>query len=536
MSKISLFLLINSISFSILGQVDVEGYVYEQGNRGYIANAEVMLTDVEATTTYANTITNESGIYNFTAISPGEYLIRIFKSPFIDHSENVVISDEKDIAYLKHEIQRMSGYVFEITLSEKNITDGLGKGALKGALIEVYNNTKREEHLVISDLQTPDFQVNLIKGNHYTILVRKEGYLSKRMEAFVDVEGCILCFEGVGEITPGVSDNLTESNSMGVLLANVELDKYYEGKVIELSNIYYESNKATLTTKAKEELDNVASFILDNPNISLELGSHTDSRGTSAYNLDLSKRRAQSAAGYLINEKNIPPSLLTFKGYGETNLKNDCDDTANCNESEHAINRRTELKILDIGNTSQMRLLRQMKTEELMDEILADLEKEGQIQISISDEDQIVGEPTDIQMNDLTIDDEFENNTIEMSFNKEKIDQRNIIDKEEIEKDKNVSLKTDIETSGTDLNSTNSNIENGYKIVILFSRYELLKDHPLFERFPELKIYLTADGNRLYMIESFDSKSEAMNRIKTRYKTSYPNAYVVGFENGIIVD
>ncbi len=79
-------------------------------------------------------------------------------------------------------------------------------------------------------------------------------------------------------------------------------------------------------------------------------------------------------------------------------------------------------------------------------------------------------------------------------------------------------------------------ISDGYKIVILFSRYSLPDDHPLFDRFGDLEVCITADQNRLSMIETYDSREEALIRMNSRYSSAFPNACVVGFRNGVTVD
>ena len=82
----------------------------------------------------------------------------------------------------------------------------------------------------------------------------------------------------------------------------------------------------------------------DNPTIKVELGSHTDSRGSYDYNKSLSQKRANSAAKY-IQKKIKDPSRITFNGYGESKLLNKCSDNVNCSELEHQENRRTEFLI-----------------------------------------------------------------------------------------------------------------------------------------------------------------------------------------------
>jgi hypothetical protein len=84
----------------------------------------------------------------------------------------------------------------------------------------------------------------------------------------------------------------------------------------------------------------------------VELGSHTDSRGTFAYNDALSQRRAESAVAYIVS-KGIDPSRITAKGYGEHQLLNKCADGVPCSKEEHQANRRTEVKVL-IGQPADM--------------------------------------------------------------------------------------------------------------------------------------------------------------------------------------
>ena len=383
---IFLFILFYCIKIGT-AQYLIEGYVYESGNRGYIHKADITLFSEGKSLVIANTNTDQSGKYSLNVPEAGDYTLSIVKNPYFASKESLTIElGSPNKLFLKHELTRNPGYIFEITLSEKDLAPDAPKDGLKGALIEVYNNTKKQEERVIESLQTPDFVIDLIKGNHYTILIRKAGFLSKRMEAFVDVKGCILCFEGIGDVRPGVSENLTSENETGTLLANVEMDRYFEGKVIGLNNIYYDFGKSNLTQLAEIELDKVALFLKDNPNLTIELGSHTDSRGGAQGNLNLSNARAKSAVNYLVHKKGIHISKITAKGYGETRLVNQCRDGVTCPEEDHAKNRRTELTITDIEDNSLVKSLRQMKADELLDEILAEI---STTQIKITEGDNV---------------------------------------------------------------------------------------------------------------------------------------------------
>ncbi|MGB5243903.1 MAG: OmpA family protein, partial [Lutimonas sp.] len=93
-----------------------------------------------------------------------------------------------------------------------------------------------------------------------------------------------------------------------------------------------------------KELDKVVQVMNEYPELLIEAGSHTDSRGKDKYNQKLSEKRAKSTVDYIVS-KGIDASRITYKGYGETELVNDCGNDANCTEEQHQLNRRTEFKI-----------------------------------------------------------------------------------------------------------------------------------------------------------------------------------------------
>lgn len=111
--------------------------------------------------------------------------------------------------------------------------------------------------------------------------------------------------------------------------------------------INYELGSARLTSQARSIIDEkLLTLLNDKPNIKIEISSHTDARGSATSNQSLSERRAQSVVNYLQN-RGINGSRLVAVGYGEERLKNRCADGVNCTEREHAVNRRTEFRILN---------------------------------------------------------------------------------------------------------------------------------------------------------------------------------------------
>ncbi len=109
--------------------------------------------------------------------------------------------------------------------------------------------------------------------------------------------------------------------------------------------ILYPYNSAALIPEAKRTIDEALLELLNaKPNVSVEIRSHTDSRGSASANETLSQRRAESVVNYLIN-KGINRSRLVAKGLGEGDLKNRCADGVECSEAEHQVNRRNEFTV-----------------------------------------------------------------------------------------------------------------------------------------------------------------------------------------------
>jgi outer membrane protein OmpA-like peptidoglycan-associated protein len=110
-----------------------------------------------------------------------------------------------------------------------------------------------------------------------------------------------------------------------------------------LKNVYFDFNKSNITSQGANELDKLVKVMRDYPNMVIFVKSHTDSKGSAAYNLKLSEQRAQATVQYLIS-KNIDSGRITGKGFGSSEQKIQCG--ANCTEEEHAQNRRSEFVIV----------------------------------------------------------------------------------------------------------------------------------------------------------------------------------------------
>ena len=125
----------------------------------------------------------------------------------------------------------------------------------------------------------------------------------------------------------------------------LEMEQIIINKPIVLENIYYDLDKYDIRPDAAAGLDRLVQIMNDNPQIRIELSSHTDSRADDQYNDVLSQRRAESAVAYIIG-KGISQDRITAKGYGERQLVNNCANKVPCSEEAHQQNRRTEFKVV----------------------------------------------------------------------------------------------------------------------------------------------------------------------------------------------
>lgn len=171
-------------------------------------------------------------------------------------------------------------------------------------------------------------QLKTDKDGNYVISVSKDGYLPEQLTLKKDA-----LRDDIVVLLSRPSKNFTLK----------------EGMLFKLNNVYYNYNDASIRPDAAKDLDALFTIMTKYPDIEVELGSHTDARGTSDYNLELSQRRADNAVQYLVN-RGIDPQRIVAKGYGETHLRNHCGNGVPCSENEHKINRRTEVKITKSGN------------------------------------------------------------------------------------------------------------------------------------------------------------------------------------------
>ena len=250
----------------------------------------------------------DKDIYKITFLGPE-------KPPVTMNEDNLLASVAAPVSEFKAEKIVSSGP--KMTILKGVISDAKTHQLLEAA-IELIDNTLNQVIATFkSNSTTGKYLVSLPSGKNYGIAVKKDGYLF-HSENF----------------------DLKASEEFQEVEKNIEMKQIEVGQSIVLRNIFFDFDKSTIRSESANELDRLIKLLTENPTLKIELGSHTDSKGSDVYNQKLSQSRSQSVVTYLI-EKGIATDRLVAKGYGET-----APVATNDTETGRQENRRTEFKIL----------------------------------------------------------------------------------------------------------------------------------------------------------------------------------------------
>ncbi len=566
----------------------LEGYVYENNNRGFLNLVKVTITE-NGGSFKTKAITDTDGFFTCELPQGKEFTLVALKDVF-EYKEMIISTKEaKAKVYTKVEMIREPGYLFEVTMAEKYVEGKESVDAITDALIEIYNNTADTSVLVLSKHPSHTFNYTFEQGNHYTVMIRKEGYFTKRLEAFVNVDGCIMCFEGIDEIQPGqpgIADNLTAGHLMGVLVANVELEEIRVGEAIKIENIYYDLAKSEIRKEAYKPLDNLIHVLKNNPSLMVELGSHTDSQGDDQSNYKLSSERAQAAVDYILDNSNIRKGRIQARGYGETDLVNSCKNGVKCSDRKHQQNRRTELKIVGIADydpfsdKSLVDIIREEKFEETLaeiqnqevvqfengeipDEIRAQIEGRGKTDTkpttmeqkmpstpaTVSAEPKITtSQPALTSQTTVANNRTIPSSPTMTSKHNTAITTSSPVGENEPEMDLNINTGRTRSGAGTSQPSGGEFEINGSKeytapqtvpasytgfLVEFFrSSGDLPTSHSIFKTHGNVKMDTLGDGSISYMLGDFKNKMDAEKFLRYIVAPQYQNAKVISYQKG----
>ena len=280
-------------------------------------------------------ITNLGPTMNSTSDDFGLYLFKPDRGFFTSNREGgkgdddiyTFVNDDPNLKVVNYYLQ--------------GITYSLRKDSNREILPDTKVSLLGPEGDVMQDYTTGNdgkFLFRVYENERYFLLGERDGYLTKRQS-----------FTTLGKsVSPETLKELVTNITFDTLMV---LDKKVKNVSFVLNNIYFGYDSADIRPAAARELNKLAQLLEDNPEIKIEMGSHTDSIASDVYNLELSQRRAQSTVNYLIR-RGIDPKRLTAKGYGErVPIARNTNPDGTDNPAGRQKNRRTEFRILEIGPT-----------------------------------------------------------------------------------------------------------------------------------------------------------------------------------------
>lgn len=243
-------------------------------------------------------------------------------------------------------------YNFEIPQLQIDLLVGVGQAEdekpLDGATVVLTNITTYDTPNSQTKPEDYRFNFSLVKETNYQVITSKEGYISDTLE-----------LNTLGITEDKQLREIVMLKKKAPPPPEFVIDTVTINEAIRFDNIYYEFDKWDILPESEKDLTIILGLMNEYDDMVIELSSHTDSRGDTPYNKNLSQKRAESARKWLI-DKGVASERIQPVGYGEEKILNRCVNGVRCPDNEHRFNRRTEFKI--IAGPQSIEIKREVKT------------------------------------------------------------------------------------------------------------------------------------------------------------------------------
>jgi len=295
-----------------------------------LAGTVVNLLDLEGKVLQTAT-TDANGGYEFTVDADKKFYLNGNKEDYFEGNNSADTHTEDEIIIADLMLEKDPGLSLYAL-----VTDKKSGTALEGVTVTLIDNmTGKSETFTTpatGDFRKPLMDKKLNDRGSYNLVIQKEGYFTKTVtyNTEFDKEGQ---YDVHANLDLGLDKEVTDL-----------------AQLIQINPIKFDFNKYNIRPDAATELDKIVAVMNKYPGMVIELGAHTDCRGSASYNEKLSDRRAKASAKYIAS-KITKPERIYGKGYGENRLLENCGgDCKACSDEQHDQNRRTEFKVISTGN------------------------------------------------------------------------------------------------------------------------------------------------------------------------------------------
>lgn len=238
-------------------------------------------------------------LFKATLDSTGKWNVENMKAPINSAGDDfgITFAGDKESGFFSSNRNDARGYdhlySFElpvITIFIEGIVSDVDENPIEDATVRIVGRDGLNEKVLAK--KDGKYKVELERDIRYVMMASARGYLNQNFELKTGPE------------------EKNETYIVDFFLSPIS-------KPVVIENIFYDFDKATLRPESKKALDEMIKMLNDNPNVTIELGAHTDRKGSEQYNERLAQRRAQSVVDYLI-AGGIAQDRLEAKGYGES--------------------------------------------------------------------------------------------------------------------------------------------------------------------------------------------------------------------------
>jgi outer membrane protein OmpA-like peptidoglycan-associated protein/tetratricopeptide (TPR) repeat protein len=291
--------------------------IVDQKTNTIIPNSEIAIKQDQTISTFILI----NGTKQIESTEPGKIFYVTAIANNYDTSTIEIVVNRTDTLYYVELKKQIEGCSLQGIVKNKTTNE-----ILRDVTISITNLDNENDQFVVKTDNKGYYKViGLKKNSQYKIQVQLDGYFTS-IKNLKTLNTCI------------------PVNNSYDYIENFNL---ISGSIVKLDNIYFDFNKVDIRSDAAKELDKIVAFMNENPEVIVELYSHTDARGSDELNKMVSDKRASESVNYICN-KGISRNRITGRGFGETKLLNNCINDVECTEEQHQINRRTELKVVNV--------------------------------------------------------------------------------------------------------------------------------------------------------------------------------------------
>ena len=278
--------------------------------------------------------TTPDGKFSFTIACEDKYTLFVTKEDYTGNSKSLAISKERN----KTNDGSMEIRSQEIIEKEKE----LAAQKLKAAELLALDQKRKADEIALQQQKNAD--ANALKQKKKDEAIALE---SKRLADLAAIELAKKSKIASDKKEKELAEVRKKEKTAAIVAAEKDVIKDKDRLIIKTDPIYFDYNMWYIRKESKKILNRVVELMNKYPEMEVEIGSHTDSRGNAKFNADLSQKRADATRNYIL-EQGISKNRILAKGYGESVPIVKCVPDDSCDEEQHELNRRSEFVIKNL--------------------------------------------------------------------------------------------------------------------------------------------------------------------------------------------